>query len=653
MRKSLKTALACGMLALLGISGLLWAWREMVVRKRAAASEVAVSKAIDSGDFLSARSALPGLLDPEVREKKDLEIRTAEVGRALKTRDTDLLRVAMSEPQAAEKLDPALREAAELEMAREALWSGDLERCEDLRGHWKEAAGRPGSWTLLAADLLLARRELEKARVFLEEAKLTGTDDALRHARLALFNAREPWKAMESLDAGLRADPRNADVISFRAQIEEAAGRIADARLDYVAAVLCEPKNPLHRDVLAHFQLRSGEPSSAAETWRDAAEVTGLGVYAFKAWFWSRMGGVPLSKPLPEIRQNGWNDLISELARMPSGALWSPSLEVPLSRIRGAANRPEIVWLRILETLRSRNWHAALEKLEQGFPREAERINPGLSSRLLANLTALDGGDPRVVLTGRDLPSVDGGAHPFLGEFDDWMKRRDGRNDPFTTWLRNPASPVSTLFAHGWHGAALDVGGGAKLAPVEGAPEWFDFGYSRCLLVRDGALAARSWLESLPQRSPAADLTYGEILLATGASDQGLSILSKAAASHGPQAGRAAWTLALAELDRGQSASARHLVETNPELAASTRGREILARAALAEGRREETVRIYQELGEDSTDAMIFLSKDAFARSDWPQARKWTGELARRFPAEPQFRKNLIRIDEAENQGKP
>lgn len=653
MQKSIKTALAIGLLSLIGIAGILWAWREIVVKKRAAASEVAVARSIESGDFLSARSALPGLLDPEKREAKDLEIRTAEVEQALKSRDTDLLRLAMSEPAGAVKLDPSLREAADLELAREALWSGDIEQCEELFGRWKEAATRTGSWTLLVADILLARRELEKAHVFLEQAKLTGKDDALRHARLALFNAREPWKAMESLDAGLRADPRNADVISFRAQIEEAAGRIADARLDYVAAVLCEPKNPLHRDILAHFQLRCGEPSSAAETWRDAAEVTGLGVYAFKAWFWSRMCGVPLSKPLPEIRQNGWNDLVAELAKMQTGALWSPLLEVPLSRVRGAGNRPEIVWLRLLETLRSQDWHAALEKLEQGFPREADRIVPGLSSHLLANLTAINGGDPRMVLAGKELPPVGSESHPFLKEFADWMKRRDGRDDPFAAWLRNPSSPVSTLFSHGWHGAALDVGGAATLAPVKGAPEWFDYGYSRCLLVREGALAARSWLESLPQRSPAADLTYGEILLTTGATDSGLAVLSKVAASHGPQAGRAAWTLALAELDRGQPANARRLVETNPELAASTRGREILARSALAEGRQEETIRIYQELGGESIDAMVYLSKDAFARSDWPLARKWTGDLARRFPAEPQFRKNLLKIDEAEKQGNP
>lgn len=652
MRKSRKTAILVALVALFGSAGALWAWRQVVVKKRAAVSEVEVAQAIGNRDFLRARSALQGLGDPGKRAAKDLEIRKAEVEEALKVRDTALLRLATAEPEGA-KLDPELLESADLELAREALWNGDFALCEELRTRWVKSTAHLGRWTLLGADLLLARRELDKAREFLENAKLTGADDALRHARLALFHAREPWKAMESLDAGLRADPRSADVLSFRAQIEEAAGRTADARLDYVAAVLSEPKNPLHRDVLGHFQLRTGEPSLAAETWRDAAEVTGLGVYAFKAWFWSRMCGAPLSKPLPVIEQVGWKEFVAELATMPSGAFWSPSLEISLARVRGGGSRAEIVWLRMLENLRAKDWHGAIGKLEQGFSREADRLVPGLAPRLLANLTAIEGGDPRVALTGRELPSSAEDFHPMLREFAAWAKRPDDKNDPFVTWLRNPASPVATVFAHGWHGAAVDMGNGAKLPPVKDAPEWFDFGYARCLLVRDGPAAAKAWLESLPSRSPAAELTYGEILLTCGETERGLAMLSKVAATRSPQAGRAAWTLALAELDRGQPAKARDLVTGNPELAASTRGREILARASLADGKREDAIRIYQELGAESADAMVFLAKEAFASGDWPQARKWTGELARRFPAEPQFRKNLLKIDAAEKQGKP
>ena len=650
-RRILRVSIIAGTVGIL-LCVALWGWRQSVAKKRAVSSSVTLAKALESKDFERARSALPGLVDLSLRESKELEISTAEVQSALEIRDTDALR-RITESETAVKLAPSLKEAADLELAREAMWNGNFPLCEELIDRWKTGAETPGRWILLRADLLLARREPDKAREFLENATLTGADDALRHARLALFHAREPWKAMESLDTGLRADPRNADLLSFRAQIQEAAGRIPDARLDYVAAVLSEPGNPLHRDVLANFQLRIGEPSNAADTWRDAAEVTGLGLYAFKAWFWSRMCGVPLSENLPEIRQEAWSELIPALAKMPSASFWSPALDIPLSKISGANFRPELEWLRLLEKVRNQEWSVAVGMLEKGFSREADRLAPGMASRLNANLAALAGADPRLVLVGAEVVPLSEESHPFLKEFEAWRKQAAGENPRFDQWLANPASPAATLFAHGWHGAALDLAGGVKLSLGPDAPEWFDFGYARCLLVREGADAALTWLKALPTRSSAAELSYAELRIAQGDAEAGFAILEKLSAGQSPQASRASWTLALAELDSGQLAKARERVHACPELAAAPAGREILARIALTEGKPDAALTIYQELGVNSVDAMIYLSKDAFAHKNWELARKWTGELARRFPSEPKFRKNLLKIDEEEAASQP
>ena len=570
----------------------------------------------------------------------------AELRDAITRKDGGVIRQVTATTDS-EAFPDELLEQADLVLAREALWNKDYETPATLAARWVGKSAFSGRWTLLSADLLLARGEKEQARAFLETAALTGGEDALRHARLALINGREPWKAMKSLDEGLKADPRNAEILSFRAQIQEAAGRIADARLDYVAAVLSEPANPLHRDVLANFQLRTGEPSNAADTWRDGAEATGLGLYAFKAWFWSRMCGVPLSRPLPEINQAGWKEVVEEIKKLPNAAFTSNSLDIAIGGIRGLPQRPEVLWLRVLEALRVSNWKSAMGFLYTGFPEDAERLSPGLATRLVVNLTAIAGSPPRVALAARELPKLPPEPHPFFAEFDQW-KNSTTSDDEFSRWLARPVSLAGTLFAHGWHGAALDVVGGASLGPVADAPSWFDFGYSRCLLVRDGQNAARQWLESQPTLSPAAELTLAEILLTKGSVDQGLKKLELIAATNSPHAGRAAWSLAMVELDRGNAAKARQWVVGSPELLTSARGKEILARAALAEGAIAEAVRIYRELGTESADAMIYLSKKAFADKNWEDARKWTGELARRFPAEPQFRKNLLSIDAAE-----
>lgn len=647
MRTSGVKKMGVGVLILGLLAGALGFWRHSVIKKRAAWADETLVQALETRDFVTAKSALTAIPDPVERAAKEIEIRAGELSDAIKRRDGGVIRQATLSTAAVE-LSPELLEQADLVLAREALWNRDFETGTSLTERWKGRSAFPGRWTLLSADLLLARGENEQARKLLEAAELLGEESSLRYARLALIDFREPWKAMESIDEGLRAAPKNAELLSFRAQIQEAAGRVADARLDYVAAVLSEPASPLYRDVLANFQLRTGEPSNAADSWRDAAQATGLGIYAFKAWFWSKICGIPLSRPLPEINQAGWKEVMEEVGNLPDGAFTTIKLNHAIAGIRGPPQRPEAVWLDVLEAIRKADWKSATEQLDLGFPQSAQAMAPGLATRLLANLAAVSGGSPQVALAGRDLPGLSPEAHPFLREFDDWKRSNSTEDDSFSRWLANPASLVATLFAHGWHGAALDVAGGANLAPVSDAPAWFDFGYARCLLVREGPAAARRWLESLPVLTAAAELTLAEILLTGGDMELGMEKLATLAVTESPHAGRAAWTLALAELDRSNTAEARRWVEASPELRASVSGKEILARAALAEGNLDETLRIYGELGEESVDAMIYLSKQAFAQKDWQQARKWTGALARRFPAEPQFRKNLLRIDQAE-----
>jgi tetratricopeptide (TPR) repeat protein len=653
--QKLKIVLLLVVLAIAGGGVGVWFWRKGVVEKHSKVALELIQASVAAGDFVSARSALAGLADPAVKTAKEHEIRTAELKHALSIRDMSLMRVAIGE-DGESWIDPALVEAAELEQARDGLQTRDFETYQRLADKWKAKATLTGQWTLLEADQLLAKQLRDDALKLLKSATFTKKeDDALRYSRLALLDAKEPWKAMESIDAGLKVDPRNADLLSFRGQIEEAAGRTADARLDYVAAVLSERKNPIHRENLANFYIRMGDRSAAAETWRDAAEDTGLGVYALKAWFWAKVSGVRLSKPIPPCRQQGWNELITAIIAAPEDVFWNSDLEAALAKVPGL-KRPELTWLRLLEAIRENNTENALNALDKGFPREAERLMPDLSLRLLVHLTARAGKDPRLAFTGREkMAAVSPEAHPFLIAFSQWANNTTAGDEGmrFQAWLAAPTAPVGTFISIGWAGAATILGNGDKLVIDKDAPDWFDYGYAKCLHQTKGKETARKWLEALPARTPAAELFLGELQLATGAVDQGLASLQKVSGSTSPQASRAQWTLAFAELDRGNTAKAREIVAASATLAESVQGKEILARAALAEGKKDETVKIYTELGDKSPDAMIFLSKEAFAVKDYAQARKWTALLTRRFPEQPSFRENLLKIDEAEKNAKP
>lgn len=651
MGKKIKGFLLVALLGLIAFAAAIWAWRQSVVARRAAISAEVIPKSLEVKDFVAARSALAGLADPEVRSSKEREIRKAEVSQAIDIRDTGLLRLALGN-DAAEWMSPQLLESADLVLAREAVQTADFSTYSSLASKWKSAAAFPGQWLLLEADQLLARRQTDEALAFLKSASLSGPEDALRLARLALLEAREPWKAMDTLDLGLKADPLNADLLSFRAQIQEAGGRPEDARLDYVAAVISDRKNPLHRDVLGNFYLRHGDLSAAAETWRDAAEDSGLGVYALKGWFWSRLSGVPLSKPLPECRQVGWSEFVAALAAAPQELFWSGAMESAIGGVSGGAKRPEVLWLRLLESIRTKDYETARTGLGTGFPREAESLWPGMAIRLLATLTALDGQNPSLALVGRDLPplATDDDTHAFIRDFAHWASRKtaNSESEAFPSWLARPEALIGTLFASGWPGAAVMVGNADQLSPVADGPAWFDYGYAKSMLLRGDRAPVQKWLESLPKRTEAADLLLGEILLTGGSVDQGLARLHTIASSGSPLASRARWTLALTELDRGNTAKARELTLADASFAESIQGQELLARAALALDDRKESMRIYEKLGDQSADAMIFLSKEAFAVENFADARRWTLTLARRFPEQPEFRKNLLKIDEAE-----
>ncbi|MBK1881648.1 hypothetical protein JIN85_04440 [Luteolibacter pohnpeiensis] len=630
-------------------------WRYTVVKKQANLSGSTIEQSLAAGDFVAARSALQGLADPGIRKQKERQIRTAELEKALSVRDTSLAAVAVGD-DGASWIDPKLLERADLESARESIQKRDFDQLPKLEEKWTGKSAIPASWKLLEIDSLLAQGHPEEALKALKAASFTGRDEASRLARVALLEARDPAKAFESIDQGLAADPRNAELLSFRAQIEEAAGRVTDARLDYVAAVLADRKNPLFRDVLANFYLRTEDFPAAAETWRDAAEDTGLGVYALKSWFWSRLSGVALSKPLPECHQAGWSELIPLLSKAPADEFWSPALAAQMLKIPGGPDRPEVIWLDLLEKIRTKDFAAAKARLETGFPNNANRVRPNLALQVLVWLAAEQGQNPREAIAGRPLPQAPASNdHPFISQFSSWARNNLTLEEAksFEQWMARPEALVGILFTTGWQGAAVIMGGAESLAPQAELPDWFDYGYAKSLQRSKGVQPAKKWLTSLSHRSIAADLYLGELQLASGEVKDGLERLEKISAGDSPQASRAAWTVALAALDQGDLKRARELTLAHSNLAESTQGKEILARVSLGEQDRPAAVKIYQELGENSVDAMIFLSKEAFAAKDWAQARKWTAALARRFPERPEFRRNLLKIEEAEKAAKP
>jgi hypothetical protein len=112
---------------------------------------------------------------------------------------------------------------------------------------------------------------------------------------------------------------------------------------------------------------------------------------------------------------------------------------------------------------------------------------------------------------------------------------------------------------------------------------------------------------------------------------------------------RAAWLLGVAALSQNRPQEAVQIVNAQPRLRDATTGREMLARAALAEGRTDDCTRDYEALASESAEAKAYLARLAFARHDWVAARRYTNELMVLFPDQLELRANLEAIARAES----
>ena len=87
MKKTSTRVLAGFLISLLALGGGLWFWRSAVIVKRTALAKTTIQNGLSAADFVSARSALPGIADPALRAAKEREIRVGELKSALAVRD--------------------------------------------------------------------------------------------------------------------------------------------------------------------------------------------------------------------------------------------------------------------------------------------------------------------------------------------------------------------------------------------------------------------------------------------------------------------------------------------------------------------------------------------------------------------------------------
>ena len=206
----------------------------------------------------------------------------------------------------------------------------------------------------------------KRSTVLLSSRTLPGVADVTRLVRLALVTAsRDLPGAWKLLAQAAALQPKNPEIRSFRAQILEATGKIELARLEYVAALVAMPQNPLLRDQLADLYQRNHSYDLALDTWTEALARPNLDFIWLKAHFRNKVLRPVNFSTFGQPPAGGLEPLARQLAALKPGRFFETNSFDQLPRARSyTAQRQEAFWLRLLDALQSGREAEAFELLK-------------------------------------------------------------------------------------------------------------------------------------------------------------------------------------------------------------------------------------------------------------------------------------------------
>jgi hypothetical protein len=544
-------------------------------------------------------------------------------------------------------------EEGSITVARAFLHLRQPSEFETIRERWRGRETDLARWILLDADRHLLEGLPGKAEALLLAHPLPGTNDAPRLLRLALIKAGQaPREAFQLLNAAAALAPQQPDTRVFRGQVLEALGRTGEARVEYVAAVVAAPQNPIWRDQLAEFYRRTASLDLALATWQEALAPPSLDAIWLKTTFWSRMlqnvDFHSISNPPPPGRLA---PLVAVLQSQPAGRFLETNAlnELPAAN-HLAAQRPELFWLQLADLLLRREESKALALLTARAPTQSSWA-PELERALVRILAFRATG--QLTPTGWLPPSTPASSptlHTYFASLESAARNPVPPEAALTAVLKGDHACAAAFLAAGWREAALTLANPEHLAPD--SPDWLIYGFAQALRFNRTPEAALALLAKHPA-PPILALLAAELQLAEGRRTEGLTALQPLADADSDVGYRASWLLALDALDQGTPGDARRILESQARLAKHLTGQELLARIHLAEGATNEAHNLYLALAPRSVEARAYLARTAATAKDWPKARQFTEELIGLLPDSVELRSNLEAIARAENPPTP
>ncbi len=546
------------------------------------------------------------------------------------------------------RLDPSLYESDETA----ALWlwrlrrvAGDDAGAEMVRAHWREAGHDKVGWLCAEVDSLVSNRQRGEAMKLLAKFQPQSPADVPLLLRRGMLTA-DPKELTAVFNQAYQLDPKNADLRSLRAAALESVGQFGYARVDYVAAVLADPKNPLRRDELASFYLRQGNLLDAVATWREGLGPTSPDFMWERALFWGRVLGVVAPAPglLGDSRKIGF---VGFLANLPAGRFWDEAgyekLYLPITH---AQREPAVTWLRVLEFLRVGDRTNATATLNQA-PLAAVQAAPALHAALRVTLAVRSGTKPEK--TGIVWPNTRGSGHRWRDILGAAAQGEAAAVAELSAMAAGPHAEVAALIAAGWTGPACQLVNWDRALKAD-TPVWLQYSLLQARRMVEGPTPALKWANGLPA-APVIELLRSEIQMTVGMASAAQPTLARLATRSDDTGYAASWRLATWHMEQGHAAEAQRIVMNSPPLHATVLGTEMLARCALVQGQQETARKLYESILDSSLESGAFIARHSFAARDWKRAREITEYWLNRLPDNLQLRANLEAISAAERTG--
>ncbi len=535
------------------------------------------------------------------------------------------------------------REEATLLVASQLIATGRLKKYQKLREEWQFKATKAAAWFDLEVDALLAEGKREEALQALSTHSFEGSADVGRLSRLAILRAPNNLKAAWNYLTEARAkDPNNSSLLAARAEIFELTDRPELARQEYLRAVQKDPSSVALIDQLGEFYRRHGHYVLAIENWCCGLALPRSDTLWIKTLFWSRVVyPLPVDWSQQSIPVGHLKPFIAYLLELQKDRFWHKATfkQIP-NYSQFLATQQATYWLRLAQALKEgKEKQAALMLAENPFRHvlwDADLHNAlqQVVNYRIARSLQMREGDRQT--------SADADRHHFFRELERLAADPSARMPAQTrNLLLSPYAIPSTFLAAGWLEAALSYPI-PEVLPRD-LPDWLAFAYTQAIRFNRSPQEALEFAAK-QHKSPPLQLLMGELLIATGNFDSGLSQLAPLLRSDSDIGLRAAWVTSLIHLRRKQFEKAKQTIIAHYRLASNLIGKETLARIEMEAGNITRADRLYQELEQESVEAKFYLARRAYEQKDWSRAALLTHQLLEEFPDNPQLRSELIKI---------